>query len=56
METMGSIWMRGLVCSILLLFGTGCFTVDLLSGGGADAALVLLLQVHRSNMQREATT
>jgi protease-4 len=40
MEMMGSIWMRGLICSILLFFGTGCVTVDLLSGGGADAALV----------------
>jgi protease-4 len=32
--------LRGLVFSTLLVFGTGCITVDLLGGGGPEAALV----------------
>ena len=31
---------RGLIYSILLVFGTGCITVDLLGGGGPEAQLV----------------
>ena len=31
---------RGLIYSVLLIFGTGCITVDLLAGGGSEAQLV----------------
>ena len=37
---MSSMWARRLICSILPVFGMGCITIDILGGGGPEAALV----------------